>query len=340
MKGRYAGRTMTTYGYVLPKAGLLLGLATGLSAKAKCRLKVVNWHRAHGKNQSLTSRHFGIGREALREWLNRFKERGIKGLEDRSHRPHKVRKREIPLSVQDEVVKIRKANSCYSKYKIAVLLEGKASPSSVGRILKDKGLINHKVSAKRSKAAKYPKRRFPRDIVINYPGKLVQIDTKHLTSYRGRKFYQFTAIDVLTKLRVLWATTRISSKAAEKFLRLCIKEFPFNIENVQTDNGSEFHKYFDRLCQQMKLKHYFTNAYSPKQNSYVERSHLTDELEFYQQGNMRTTAQLLLPLLKNWERKYNHDRPHQSLNYLTPMKYFQRFERQGISTKEFIPLQI
>lgn len=339
MKGGYAGRTMTTYGYVLPKAGLLLRLNTGLNLKAKHRLKVIDWHRANGENQSLTSRHFGVGREALREWLKRFKERGIKGLEDKSHRPHKVRERKIPLATQDEIVKLRKANPCYSKYKISVLLSSKASPSSVGRVLKDKDLINHKVSAKRSKAAKYPRHRFPRDIVVNYPGKLLQIDTKHLTIYQGRKFYQFTAIDVLTKLRVLWATTNISSMAAKKFLRLCMKEFPFNIENIQTDNGSEFHKHFDRFCKQLKLKHYYTDPYSPKQNSYVERSHLTDELEFYQQGNMRTSAELLQPLIKAWQNKYNYERPHQSLNYLTPMKYFQKFERQGISTKEYIPLQ-
>ena len=330
---------MTTYGYILPKAGMLLRLNTNLSSKAKHRLKVIDWHRANRENQSLTSRRFGIGREALREWLKRFKLYGIKGLEERSHRPHKVRKRKIPLAIQDEIVKFRKLNPCYSKYKIAVLLGNKASPSSVGRVLKDKGLINYKVSAKRSKAAKYPKHRFPRDIVINYPGKLLQIDTKHLTVYQGRKFYQFTAIDVLTKLRVLWVTTHISSAAAKKFLKICVKEFPFTIENIQTDNGSEFHKHFDEFCKQLTIPHYYIEAYSPKQNSYVERSHLTDELEFYRQGNMRTTAELLLPLIKTWERKYNHERPHQSLNYLTPMKYFQKFEQQGISTKEYIPLQ-
>lgn len=338
MQGRYAGRTMTTYGYILPKAGLLLRLNTGLSPKAKHRLKIIDWHRATGENQSLTSRHFGIGREALREWLKRFKERGIRGLEDRSHRPHKVRERKIPLNIRDEIVKIRKLNPCYSKYKISVLLSGKVSPSSVGRILKDRGLINHKVSAKRSKAAKDPKKRFPRDIVINCPGKLVQIDTKHLPTYSGR-LYQFTAIDVLTKLRVLRVSRSISSTAAARFLKICTKEFPFNIEGIQTDNGSEFHKYFDWLCKKLKLPHFYTQPRSPKQNSYVERSHLTDELEFYRQGNMRTNIESLQPLVKAWERKYNYERPHQSLNYLTPMTYFRKFERQGISTKEYIPLQ-
>lgn len=329
---------MTTYGYVLPKAGLLLRLATGLSLKAKHRLRIIDWHRANGENQSLTCRHYGLGREALREWLKRFKERGIKGLEDKSHRPHKVREKKIPLSIQDEIVKIRRANPYYSKYKISVLLNSKAGPSSVGRILKDKDLINHKISTKRLKAAKHPKARFPRDIVINCPGKLVQIDTKHLPNPQF-KIYQFTAIDVLTKLRVLWVSSRISSESAARFLQICLKEFPFNIEGIQTDNGSEFHKNFDKLCQKLKLPHFYTEPRSPKQNSYVERSHLTDELEFYQQGNMRTTIDLLLPLIKTWQNKYNQERPHQSLNYLTPMKYFQKFERQGISTKEYIPLQ-
>lgn len=53
MKGGYAGRTMAAYGYVLPKAGLLLRLAAGLSAKAKYRLRIIDWHRANGENQSL-----------------------------------------------------------------------------------------------------------------------------------------------------------------------------------------------------------------------------------------------------------------------------------------------
>lgn len=338
MKGRYAGRTMTTYGYILPKAGALLRLATNLSPKAKGRLKIIDWHSANGENQSLTCRRFGLGREALREWLKRFRERGIKGLEDRSHRPHKVRERKIPLSLQDEIVKIRKANPYYSKYKISVLLSSKVSPSSIGRILKQQGLINQKISVKRTKAAKDPKMRFPRDIVVNCPGKLVQIDTKHLPTSHYR-LYQFTAIDVLTKLRVLWVSSKISSESAARFLQICLKEFPFNIECIQTDNGSEFHKNFDRLCQKLKLPHFYTEPRSPKQNSYVERSHLTDELEFYQQGNMRTTVELLQPLIKGWQHKYNHDRPHQSLNYLTPIKYFRKFERRGISTKEYIPLQ-
>ena len=54
---------------------------------------------------------------------------------------------------------------------------------------------------------------------------------------------------------------------------------------------------------------------------------------------MRVSAELLQPLIKACQNKYNYERPHQSLNYLTPMKYFQKFERQGISTKEYQDLR-
>jgi len=338
MKGRYSGRTMTTYGYVLPKAGRISRLATNLSKQAKHRLLVIDWHRARGANQSLTARHYGINRETLRIWLNRFGRGGIVALEDRSHRPKKLRTTTTPLTIQDQIVKVRKKNPCYSKYKIAYLV-GSVSPSTVGRILKRRDLIDKRVSRKKTRAALYPKHRFPRDLIINYPGKLVQMDTKHLRAYKGTKFYQFTAIDVLTKVRVLSISSKISSYAAAKFLNQCITEFPFTIENVQTDNGSEFHKYFEQACKKLKLKHYYIEPHSPKQNAYVERSHLTDELEFYQQGNIRRTLGLLLPLLKTWEHKYNFDRPHQSLNYLTPMQYFEKYQQSSFPTQHFIPLQ-
>lgn len=339
MKGRYSGRTMTTYGYILPGASKLSRLATNLSPKAKYRIKVIDWHKDHGKNKSLTARHFGINRETLDIWLKRFGLSGIRGLEDRSHRPRHLRTTTTSLLVQDEITKLRKTYPYYSKYKIASLLSTKVSSSTVGRILKKKGLINFRVSRKRTKASKHPKKRFPRGLVVNMPGKLIQVDTKHLKTYQGVKIYQFTAIDVLTKVRVLWVSTSLSSVMAAKFLRHCLKSFPFKIQDIQTDNGSEFNKHFDRLCQQLGNTHYYIEAHSPKQNSYVERSHLTDELEFYQQGNMHNTLSRLLPKLKAWEHQYNHQRPHQSLNYLTPMQYLKKYQSESLPTKDYVALQ-
>jgi len=340
VKGRYSGRTMTTYGYILPGAGRLTKLAANLSDKAKQRLKIIDWHRARGANQSLTARHFSINRETLKEWLKRFKQQGIRGLEDRDHTPHKLRTRTTPLKLQDQIVKFRTAYPCWSKYKLAKMIDYQASASTIGRILNDRGLINKQTSRKRTKAARSPKKRFPRDILINMPGKLIQIDTKHLPKFLGtKKMYQFTAIDVLTKNRVLSVSTRITSKAAEEFLQQCIRELKFKVLAVQTDNGSEFKGYFDQACKRLGITHYWIEPRSPKQNTYVERSHRTDQEEFYQQGNMRSSVEGLMPLLKAWEHTYNHVRPHQSLSYLTPVEYLAKYQTSTLATKDVVALQ-
>lgn len=346
MKGRYAGCSMTIYGTIMPGAAKIAQLANkiqGLTKKAKERLKIIDWHSAHGQNQSLTARRFSINREALREWLKRLKQLGPVGLNDKSHRPHKFRESKLSWQVKTRILEIRKENPTWSKYIIAAIINSDGrqitNPSAVGRFLKKKGLINQKIAKRNQRAATNPKRRFPRDLVIKRPGDMVQIDTKFLVGIGGVKLFQFTAIDVLTKVRVLWVSSSLCSKQGAKFLQLCREKFPFKIQAIQTDNGHEFLKYFDDLCQKKKIPHFYIEPRNPKQNSYVERSHLTDENEFYQQGNMRSSISLLLPLIRKWEHKYNNTRPHQSLNYLTPMAYFNNYQKGRIPTKDFIPLQ-
>lgn len=345
MAKRYSGCSMTIYGTIIPgtaRIARLAGRVQNLTKRGKERLKIIDWYNTHGQNQSLTARRFSIDREALREWLKRLKQLGPAGLNDKSHRPHKFRESKLPWEIKKRILEIRKENPTWSKYIIAAIInsEGfKTNPSAVGRFLKKKGLVNQKVSKRNQKAASHPKKRFPRDLVIKRPGDMIQIDTKFLVGIGGIKLYQFTAIDVLTKIRVLWPSSSLSSKQGAKFLRLCISQFPFKIRAIQTDNGKEFLKYFDLACKKNKIPHFFIEPRNPKQNTYVERSHLTDQNEFYRQGNMRSSISLLLPLLQKWEYKYNYVRPHQSLNYLTPMAYFNNYQKGQIPTKEFIPLQ-
>ena len=70
------------------------------------------------------------------------------------------------------------------------------------------------------------------------------MDTKHIMLTGGKKLYQFTAIDVLTKTRVLDVYPSESSKHGAQFINKCAVEFPFPIKAIQTDNGSTFLKYF------------------------------------------------------------------------------------------------
>lgn len=342
MKGRYAGRHMTVYGSILPGAVSIARLASrtmGLTAKAKRRLRLLDWHRSHGQNVSLTARHFGIQRRMLREWIKRFKLLGAIGLNDRSRRPAHIRQSTTSREIESAIVNTRRKYPVWSKYKIQAYLGLSISPSTVGRILKRKGLISIKASKQRRQAALHPKKRYPRDIVIKQAGALIQIDTKVIIGLGGRRLYQWTAIDVLTKQRVLWASVRLSSRKGRQFLEICQREFPFPILAVQTDNGHEFLGEFRAYLASLGIPHYFIEPRSPKQNSYVERSHRTDDDEFYSQGNSYYSLANLLPRLKHWQNEYNTIRPHQSLNYLTPQAYYEQSILNPKQAKSQIYLQ-
>lgn len=335
---------MTIYGSILPGSRRIANWAarTNLTEKAKHRLRIVDWFRLHGNDVSLTARHFGLDRKTVRCWKNKFNQIGMLGLNDKSHRPKNIRQSTTNWKIVDEIVTIRKENPTWSKWKIQAILKRKdmfVSVSTVGRILKRKGLINKRISQKKSKAAKNPKQRYPRGFRIVCAGDMVQIDTKYVTLLGGRIIYQFTAIDVLTKRRVLRYYSSLLSKNGADFLRVCLKEFPFPIKAIQTDNGKEFLKDFDKLCKELGLTHYFIETRQPKQNTYVENSHGSDEREFYQQRNVDKDIESMNKTLTEWEYKWNYIRPHQSLNYLTPDEYLQRIQITNLTPKEAIILQ-
>ncbi|MBU0670599.1 DDE-type integrase/transposase/recombinase [Patescibacteria group bacterium] len=335
---------MKIYGHILPGAARLANWAarTNLTEKAKHRLRVVDWLKNHNGDISLAARHFGLDRKTVRTWRDKFNKIGMLALNDKSHRPKNVRCPTTGWEIVAEIVRIRKKYPAWSKYKIRAMLKRKSmfvSASTIGRVLKRKNLINSRVSKKKSKAAKNPKQRYPKGMRIISAGDMIQIDTKFVTLLGGRIIYQFTAIDVLTKRRVLKFYSSLLSKNGADFLRYCLRKFPFPIKSIQTDNGKEFLKDFDKLCQKLSLPHYFIEPRHPKQNTYVENSHGFDEREFYQQGNVDKDIEAMDKSLEKWEYQWNHIRPHQALNYLTPDEYFNQIKLTNLKAKEAIILQ-
>jgi len=345
MKGRYSGRPMTIYGSLLPGAASIARssfLTDKLTEQAKQRIKILDWHKIHGKNSSLTARHFGIGRMTLFRWQQRVKEFGLLGLNESSKKPKRLRTPITPWPIVARVVELRKQYPAWSKHKLAAILkrEGlKCSASTAGRILKRKCLIDKKISKKKRKSAMHPKTRFPRGLRINMEGQMIQIDTKYIMLVGGRKFYQFTAIDVLSKRRVLRVYTSQSSRNGALFLKECIASFPFPILAIQTDNGAPFLKEFEILCKKLNLPHYFIQPRKPKQNTYVEISHGADEREFYQQRNVSSILTEMQKNVLSWEYTWNTFRPHEALGQITPAEFSRRIKMQGLPTKNVIVLQ-
>ena len=81
----------------------VIGRVQGISRLAKARLKWLDHYRGHGENAALTCRYFGISRQTLYRWKRRYNPRDLTSLEERSHRPRRVRQptwsRELALAV-------------------------------------------------------------------------------------------------------------------------------------------------------------------------------------------------------------------------------------------------
>jgi transposase-like protein len=72
-----------------------------------------------------------------------------------------------------------------------------------------------------------------------HPGDSVQVDIKVVA--RGRsKWFQYTAIDECTRVRVLRLYRRQNHRSSLSFLHELTRAFPFQIRKIQVDNRTEF----------------------------------------------------------------------------------------------------
>lgn len=311
-----------------------------LSKDARRRLAWMDHYHRHG-NARLTCRYYGISPTTFHKWYRRFSSEGLAGLGDRSRAPVRKRTSTVPREHVSLIVSIRGENPAWSKHKIAVVLRRDygitISASTVGRILKRKGLYDKKKSLKRRRAArkrakKLRAEKWMRDL---YPGALVQVDTKHLR-FNGQKYYQFTAVDCFTRLGFIHVTKSITSRAGREFFSRLVEFMPFHVSAVQTDNGSEYVGEFAKALGEAGVNHYFTYPNCPKQNARVERKILTTQEELWNWREAYSVAELN-ELADEWNHKYNHVRPHQSLGYVTPAEYLKNWNevskrREHVST--------
>ena len=115
--------------------------------------------------------------------------------------------------------------------------------------------------------------------------------------------------------------TTANSYNATGFLNRLLYLIDGKIENIQIDSGSEFQKYFDQACLKLKLNRCYSRNRTPKDNSVNERFNRTLQDEFVNLGNFTTDVVQFNESLTKWLIEYNFKRPHQSLNYETPIKF-------------------
>jgi transposase InsO family protein len=154
------------------------------------------------------------------------------------------------------------------------------------------------------------------------PGHRIQIDVKFLSftnKSNGKeiKRYQYTAIDDASRARALKMYNKHNQKCAVDFVDYVRNKFPFRIHTIQTDNGHEFQASFHWPCEDVGIRHLYIKKASPHLNGKVERSHLTDQREFYQLLDYTDDIDIKKKL-EEWEIFYNCHHPNAALGGKTP----------------------
>ncbi len=327
--GHYAGVTMSVYGAILPGAARLARLPAGPTAEAARRWNVIQWCVEHGGRVRLTARHFVVSPDTVSRWMRAYREGGIVGLEPRSQRPRRVRQPQTPLAVVQRIQALREQYPRWGREKLKVLLarEGTTiSAKSIDRViarLKARGVLREPLRLRKRIRWQHERVRRPQELVVDRPGALVQLDSKQVPLGKGVVVYEFGAVDWFTRKRVVALAPRLTSVQGAAFLKRLVAQFPFPVQAVQSDGGSEFLKDFGTAAQELHLIQYFNRPNYPQGNGRIERSFRTDEEEFYQVEELPAQFGGLQAALLHWNRVYETIRPHQALGYKTPEQFYQ-----------------
>jgi len=319
-------------------------------AKKHLRWLYILYHDQKG-NVSAAARKAGISRP----WMSHLKqifERNNKDprcLEPQSRAPRNTENRTtIPKETENLIIKIRDDSlNVWGKKKISETMrieyEIRINPNTVNKYLHKHKRISPKISLKNIKAFENKKIRDNENILLKVkfrppkilkdyaPGALIEKDMKYIDkiskSHEGKHqenfWYQHTEEDSFTRIRKLGVSDGQTTEIAIALHKEAIKRFPFKIACENTDNGFENNNDFSKELKKENTFHFYSNRSTPTDNPRVERSHLTDDFEFYSRGgNISDNLQKQKVITQNWEDFYNFRRRHQALAYLTPMEFY------------------
>lgn len=314
----------------------------------------------HDGNVSGAARKIGISRQWLSYLKNVFEKhkRDPRSLEPRSRAPLNRKKRKrISKEYEELIIKERDASPGWGKENIKRIMKREhgidVGSSTVNRYLHKHKRIDLKISEKNRRAweqkmirerdsALQPvlrvKHRPPREIKDYKPGALIEKDMKYVVKQgqstatgkngeRGSFWYQHTMIDSFTRIRAVELVEDSTSATAMQAHERAVTRFPFPLACENTDNGGENNGAFADALQSTNVFHFYSKVGTPTDNPRVERSHLTDDVEFYNRGNIYPTFKEQREANLKWEWTYNYKRPHQALGYLTPMEFYELWKK-------------
>ncbi len=273
-----------------------------------------------GQTPQAAAQAAGVCPRTVRKWVNRYRREGWTGLQDRSSRPHRLR-RPTPQVVIETVARLRRQR--WTGKQIAV--EAGVSPATVSRVLHRLGL--NKLSALEPE----PVRRYERE----HPGELIHLDIKKLgrigsVGHRitgrypgavnrhlgiGWEFVH-VCIDDASRVAFVQVMPDQRKDSAVAFLDAAVAYYAslgVRVQRVMTDNGSCYRsRTFRAACKRLGLRQIFTKPYTPQTNGKAERF-IQTSLREWAYARAYNTSDERNAELPRWLHRYNWHRHHGSI---------------------------
>lgn len=295
------------------------------------RQAVIEYSLKHGVTKAAV--RYRLNRQYIYRWRKRY-DGTLESLADRSHRPHSHPNQHTPEEIK-LILNMRRRNPNTGIVVFWVKLRQRGYTRSISGLYRF--LRKHGAMAVKLPNPKYIPKPYEQ---MKYPGQRVQIDVKFVPQVcivgqsEPTQWFQYTFLDEYSRFRYIEAFQEHNTYSSTLFLKHVVKKFPYAIECVQTDNGSEFTNrllprgsdkptLFELELNRMGIRHKLIRPYTPRHNGKVERSHRKDNEEFYASHRFYSFDDFKAQLAVR-ERVYNHF-PIRPLNWLSPLQVLSSF---------------
>lgn len=320
------------------------------------RTAVLEYLRTNGENIKSTALTFGINRTVVYDILKKESEGD---LSDRSkapiHSPNKV-----SGEVEDKVIEVKNKTRMGAKKLSGYLRKHENLTVPYGTIrhilARNKSRIKYKKAFR-----KHEKREFV-DWYSAKPFEIVQIDIKQIRDQKALskaqiihldKFnipnYQWGAIDVTSRFKLIaysrektWTNGLCFYLWVISWLRShgIVNEIVFTVDHGEEFGGKSWMKLKElrKLIASFGCRLIQNREGHPEDNSHLERSHRTDDEEFYIPRVLKIKSESdLLKESLNYIYYYDCIREHSSLDNKTPYDYLKEQMPELNDTIRFVP---
>ena len=306
-------------------------MAIQLSDVAAFRIHVITHYYKYGLRPTLDA--FNLKKSTFHDWKRAYEKnhRRVIALVPKKTRPNHLRKMQTDSRIIDLIKQMRIEHGNIGKSMLKPFVDAYAkelgikslAESTIGKVIRRKHLTFEKKIYAQKQQNKFKKLRTRKSPKVTTPG-FIQMDS--IVVYINYEKHLFMCVmDIYTKFAHVVYVDTLSSATAKRVFHEFAELNPTSIHTVQTDNGSEFLKSFHEYLEELHIKHQFIYPKMPKVNSYIERFNRTIQEEFILRNDeIYYDTKAMTRKLTKFLFWYNYQRPHRSLNYLSPISFIEK----------------